>query len=67
MPKEEALLSPQMEKFNLDLVILKDRAGKLGLFKTMHKLDDAQKAAGFEEADLIIKKRKQIRESARNV
>ena len=34
------------------LVLLKDEAGRLGLFRTMHALDHATRAVGWERAEL---------------
>ena len=35
------------------LVSMKDEAGRLGLFKTMHAMDEATRAVGYEFADKI--------------
>lgn len=47
--------SPEIRKFIKDLTLLKDRAGRLELFKTMHALEPATQAVGFEVAELIKK------------
>ncbi len=41
------------------LVLLKDEAGRLGLFETMHELDAAVKKAGWETADVLNKQFKE--------
>jgi hypothetical protein len=35
------------------IMLLKHRAGQLGLFKTMHALEPATKAVGWELAEMI--------------
>lgn len=47
--------SPEIRKFIKDLTLLKDRAGRLELFKTMHALEPAVTAVGYEVAELIKK------------
>ena len=37
--------------FITDLVLLKARAGRLGLWKTMHALEEATQFVGWEVAD----------------
>lgn len=37
----------------LELVVIKNRAGQLGMFKTMHALDHATQAVGWERAELM--------------
>ena len=44
-----------MGAFIMDLVKLKDEAGRLGLFKTMHKLDAAVKEVGWELESILTK------------
>lgn len=46
----------EIKKFIKDLTLLKDRAGRLELFKTMHALDPAVECVGFEVAELLQKK-----------
>jgi len=36
------------------LSLLQDEAGRLGLFKTMHILHEASRAAGFELTDILL-------------
>lgn len=40
-------------RFAADLVLVKDRAGRLGLWRTMHALDAATKEVGWEIADIL--------------
>jgi hypothetical protein len=39
--------------FILRLVVAKDEAGRLGLWKTMHALDEVTRTVGYEVADLM--------------
>ena len=39
--------------FTLELVAAKNRAAELGLWKTMHALDKATQAIGWERAELL--------------
>ena len=39
-----------LRDFCSEVSLLKHRAGELGLFLTMHKLDDAMKMVGYEVA-----------------
>ena len=43
-------------EFTTALVRMKDRSGRLGLWKTMHAIDEATKVAGWEIADLLAKR-----------
>ena len=38
--------------FITELILMKGKAAKFGLWKTMHKLDAATKAVGYEVADI---------------
>lgn len=40
----------EMQKFAVELTAMKVRAGELGLFRTMHGLDHATQAVGWEIA-----------------
>jgi hypothetical protein len=42
----------QQLKFCSDLAIMKHRAMELGLYRTMHRLDDAVRMVGFEVAGM---------------
>jgi hypothetical protein len=42
----------KVKDFTSRLVILKAEAGRLGLLKTMHALDGATNATGWEQADI---------------
>ena len=44
-------LSEPVQAFVIDLNLLMDRAGKLGLWKTMHVLHDAKRKLGWELAE----------------
>ncbi len=44
------------KEFCLKLVRLKDEAGRLGLFRTMHAMDHAVKEVGWEMAESAAKK-----------
>src|SRR5687768_2734487 len=48
-----AELTVERRQFITELVLAKDRAGRLGLWKTMHALDEATNAAGWELASLL--------------
>lgn len=47
--------TPEVRQFIKDLTLLKDRAGRLELFKTMHALDPAVECVGFEVAERLKK------------
>ena len=47
-------LSEPIQAFVIDLSLLMDRAGKLGLWKTMHILHDAKRKLGWELAEKQI-------------
>ena len=40
-----------------DITLLKTRAGQLGMFKTMHALEPATQAVGWEMAEILEGKR----------
>ena len=40
-----------------DITLLKARAGQLGMFKTMHALEPATQAVGWEMAEILTGKR----------
>ena len=44
-----------IKKMIIDLQLLKHEFAKLGMWKTMHKIDDALKTSGWELADKISK------------
>lgn len=48
----------KISRFIAELVQMKDRAGRLGLWKTMHALDEATKAVGYEYAEILEKDKK---------
>jgi len=43
----------ERHEFASAIVLLKHRAGQLGFFKTMHALEPATQAVGWEMAELI--------------
>lgn len=43
--------------FAAELVKLKDKAGRLGLWKTMHALDTATREVGYEAAEILTEGR----------
>lgn len=43
----------ELDSFVRDLVRLKDRALRLGLYPTLHELDDAATVAGYDVARLL--------------
>jgi hypothetical protein len=43
----------QQRDFAVELVQIKAKAGSLGLFRTMHALDKATNAVGWELADML--------------
>jgi hypothetical protein len=47
--------TPTLESFVAELVALKNEAGRLGLWKTMHALDEATTAVGWEWPTLLAK------------
>lgn len=51
-------LMKRTKEFITKLTLLKDEAGRLGLFATMQALDPAIKKVGYEVADLKMKKGK---------
>ena len=44
-------LPESIQTFVIDLNLLMDRAGRLGLWKTMHVLHDAKRKLGWELAE----------------
>ena len=46
------------DRFIVDLLFLRDRAGRLELWRTMHELDKAAKEVGYECADIATGKQK---------
>lgn len=51
-------IDPNKIKFIESLPLIVHQAGKFGLWKTMHSLNDALRVAGYELADHIIKEQK---------
>ena len=49
-------------QFASDLMLMKARAGQLGLFKTMHALEPATQKVGWEIAEHIEKNQTKERE-----
>lgn len=49
------------DQFIVDLLLLRDRAGRLELWRTMHELDKAVKEVGYECADITTDKQKSSR------
>lgn len=45
------------QAFCAELPLVMERAGRLGMFRTMHKLHEAVKEVGYEWADLLAKKK----------
>lgn len=48
-----AISGLQRDEIASALMLIKHRAGQLGLFKTMHALEPATKAVGYELAEYI--------------
>mgnify|MGYP001577331461 CR=1 FL=1 len=46
----------EVRGFTAALVAMKDQAGRLGLWRTMHAIDEATRAIGYETADVITGK-----------
>ena len=46
----------EIKQFIADLVLMKAKAGELGLYKTMHKLEEPIGEVGYEFAELLNKK-----------
>lgn len=49
-----------LKDFAAEVVILKHKAGDLGLYKTMHAIEPATQAVGWEIAEIIEGKRNDI-------
>ena len=47
--------SGQIRQLITDLVVIKDRAGRLGMYRTMHALNVVTSVVGWEFADLLHK------------
>lgn len=52
----------EMKQFAADIMLMKHRAGELGLLKTMHAIEPATQAVGYEIADYIEGKAKYIKD-----
>lgn len=50
--KRKAEIRKSRREFLLELVTTKNRAGELGLWKTMHALDKGTQAVGWEMAEI---------------
>lgn len=48
-------------EFCTELAIVKNRAAQLGLWKTLHALDEGVKAVGWEVAELLSNPEKEFR------
>lgn len=48
----------ERDRFIADLLLLRDRAGRLELWRTMHEMDKAVKEVGYECADIATGKQK---------
>ncbi len=53
--KTKAQKTRELRNFPLEVVKLKSKAGKLGLYKTMHSLEAATQEVGYEIAEKIEK------------
>lgn len=51
---------PQAKRIASDLTLLKNELGKLGLFKSMHQMDAAIGALGFEIEDHLMEHAKEM-------
>lgn len=51
--KTREISSITLDEFSSAVMLLKHRAGQLGLFKTMHALEAATQAVGWELAEQI--------------
>lgn len=43
----------ELKEFAVEVMMLKAKAGKLGLWKTMHSIESATQTVGWEIAELI--------------
>jgi len=57
---KEAILK-DLKQFAADVMLMKHKAGELGLLKTMHAFEPATQAVGYEIAEIIENKRNDIK------
>jgi hypothetical protein len=51
----------ELKQFAADVMLMKHKAGELGLLKTMHAFEPATQAVGYEIAEVIEGKRGDIK------
>lgn len=55
---DKAKLNTARHEFITRVALMQEEAGRLGLFKTMHSLHDANRAGDFELAEILERDRK---------
>lgn len=50
-----------LQQFASDVMLMKHKAGELGLYKTMHAFEPATQAVGWEIAEILEGKRNDIK------